>query len=155
VCAPPHDYPNEPWKGLLVEAESAGLPKDGDRMTGRRRPTAQRPIVRVRNCCRRIPSTRVAHTRPTASAWGGAIGRREDLAAALSAVEAGSRYLAVDLIAASVDTRSRLVKVPVPPDWPTLTIGKAEAALEALRHQDFVFLHLEAATMPEHDGDLS
>ena len=33
--------------------------------------------------------------------------------------------------------------------------GKASAAIEALRHQDFVFLHVEASDEAGHDGDLS
>lgn len=32
--------------------------------------------------------------------------------------------------------------------------GKCAAAIEALRHQDFVFLHLEASDEAGHDGDL-
>ena len=31
--------------------------------------------------------------------------------------------------------------------------GKARAAIEALRHEDFVFLHLEASDEAGHDGD--
>lgn len=32
--------------------------------------------------------------------------------------------------------------------------GKAQAALEALKHKDFVFLHIEASDEAGHDGDL-
>ena len=32
--------------------------------------------------------------------------------------------------------------------------GKAQAAIEALRHDDFVFLHVEASDEAGHDGDL-
>ena len=32
--------------------------------------------------------------------------------------------------------------------------GKAQAAIEALKRQDFVFLHLEASDEAGHDGDL-
>ena len=32
--------------------------------------------------------------------------------------------------------------------------GKAQAALDALKHQDFVFLHVEASDEAGHDGDL-
>ena len=32
--------------------------------------------------------------------------------------------------------------------------GKAQAAIEALRHQDFVFVHVEASDEAGHDGDL-
>ena len=33
--------------------------------------------------------------------------------------------------------------------------GKAQAAIEALRHDDFVFLHVEATDEAGHDGDLA
>jgi 2,3-bisphosphoglycerate-independent phosphoglycerate mutase len=32
--------------------------------------------------------------------------------------------------------------------------GKAQAAIEALRHEDFVFVHVEASDEAGHDGDL-
>ena len=32
--------------------------------------------------------------------------------------------------------------------------GKAQAAIEALRHDDFVFVHVEASDEAGHDGDL-
>lgn len=71
-------------------------------------------------------------------------------------IKTGSCISAVDLIRgighyAGLD----IVKVPGATGLADTNYeGKAQAALEALRHQDFVFLHLEASDEAGHDGDL-
>ncbi|MDD2602942.1 MAG: phosphoglycerate mutase, partial [Prevotella sp.] len=72
-------------------------------------------------------------------------------------VKSGSVISAVDLIRgigkyAGLD----VIKVPGATGLANTNYeGKAEAAIEALRKQDFVFLHLEASDEAGHDGDLS
>jgi len=71
-------------------------------------------------------------------------------------IHSGSCISAVDLIRgighyAGLD----VVKVPGATGLSDTNYeGKAQAAIDALRHQDFVFLHLEASDEAGHDGDL-
>ena len=71
-------------------------------------------------------------------------------------VKSGSCISAVDLIRgighyAGLD----IIKVPGATGLADTNYeGQAQAAIEALRHQDFVYLHLEATDEAGHDGDL-
>ena len=71
-------------------------------------------------------------------------------------ITSGSCISAVDLIRgighyAGLD----IVKVPGATGLANTNYeGKAQAAIEALKRQDFVFLHLEASDEAGHDGDL-
>jgi proposed homoserine kinase len=160
VCAPPHDYPNEPWKGLLVKPEEGWADrKDGDRMTGQETADLLNDlIVRSQELLSAHPFNKGrAHQANSIWPWGG--GYRpsmKTLQQLYPQVKAGSCISAVDLIRgigryAGLD----VVKVPGATGLADTNYeGKAEAAIEALRHQDFVFLHLEASDEAGHDGDL-
>ena len=160
VCAPPHDYPNEPWKGLLVKPEEGWADrKDGDRMTGQETADLLNDlIVRSQELLSAHPFNKGrAHQANSIWPWGG--GYRpsmKTLQQLYPQVKAGSCISAVDLIRgigryAGLD----VVKVPGATRLADTNYeGKAEAAIEALRHQDFVFLHLEASDEAGHDGDL-
>ncbi len=160
VCAPPHDYPNEPWKGLLVKPEEGWADrKDGDRMTGQETADLLNDlIVRSQQLLAMHPFNQGrAHQANSIWPWGG--GYRpsmKTLQQLYPQVKAGSCISAVDLIRgigryAGLD----VVKVPGATGLADTNYeGKAAAAIEALRHQDFVFLHLEASDEAGHDGDL-
>jgi 2,3-bisphosphoglycerate-independent phosphoglycerate mutase len=160
VCAPPHDYPNEPWKGLLVKPEEGWADrKDGDRMIGQETADLLNDlIVRSQELLSAHPFNKGrAHQANSIWPWGG--GYRpsmKTLQQLYPQVKAGSCISAVDLIRgigryAGLD----VVKVPGATGLADTNYeGKAEAAIEALRHQDFVFLHLEASDEAGHDGDL-
>lgn len=160
VCAPPHDYPNEPWKGLLVKPEEGWADrKDGDRMTGQETADLLNDlIVRSQELLSAHPFNKGrAHQANSIWPWGG--GYRpsmKTLQQLYPQVKAGSCISAVDLIRgigryAGLD----VVKVPGATGLADTNYeGKAEAAIEALRHQDFVFLHMEASDEAGHDGDL-
>lgn len=160
VCAPPHDYPNEPWKGLLVKPEEGWADrKDGDRMTGQETADLLNDlIVMSQELLSAHPFNKGrAHQANSIWPWGG--GYRpsmKTLQQLYPQVKAGSCISAVDLIRgigryAGLD----VVKVPGATGLADTNYeGKAEAAIEALRHQDFVFLHLEASDEAGHDGDL-
>ena len=160
VCAPPHDYPNEPWKGLLVKPEEGWADrKDGDRMTGQETADLLNDlIVRSQQLLAMHPFNQGrAHQANSIWLWGG--GYRpsmKTLQQLYPQVKAGSCISAVDLIRgigryAGLD----VVKVSGATGLADTNYeGKAAAAIEALRHQDFVFLHLEASDEAGHDGDL-
>jgi 2,3-bisphosphoglycerate-independent phosphoglycerate mutase len=102
VCAPPHDYPNEPWKGLLVKPEEGWADrKDGDRMTGQETADLLNDlIVRSQELLSAHPFNKGrAHQANSIWPWGG--GYRpsmKTLQQLYPQVKAGSCISAVDLI---------------------------------------------------------
>lgn len=161
VCAPPHDHPNEPWKQLLVKPEEGWADrKDGTRMTGQETADLINDLI--------IKSQKLLSAHPfnkdrkdkANSIWpwgGGYRPNMKPLQQLYPQIKTGSCISAVDLIRgigyyAGLD----IVKVPGATGLADTNYeGKAQAAIEALRHQDFVFLHLEASDEAGHDGDLN
>ena len=144
VCAPPHDHPNEEWRPLLVKPEEGWTDRhDGDRMT------AQETADLINDL--------ILHSQNSIWPWsGGYRPSMKTLQELFPQIHSGSCISAVDLIRgighyAGLD----VVKVPGATGLSDTNYeGKAQAAIDALRHQDFVFLHLEASDEAGHDGDL-
>lgn len=160
VCAPPHDYPNEEWRGLMVKPEDGWADRrDGDRMTAQETADLLNDlIVKSQALLAAHPFNQGrAHQANSIWPWGG--GYRpsmETLQQRYPQVKAGSCISAVDLIR-GIGRYAGLEVIEVPGATglaDTNYEGKAAAAIEALRHQDFVFLHLEASDEAGHDGDL-
>lgn len=164
VCSPPHDHPDQPWEPLLVQPEAGydNVPEPG-RMTARetadlinrlirqsQQLLAQHPI----NIARRAAGHDEAN-----SIWPWSPGYRPSMrtiAEMYPQVRRGSVISAVDLIK-GIGHYAGLNIVEVEGAtglYDTNYEGKAVAAIEALRHEDFVFLHLEASDEAGHDGDL-
>lgn len=175
VCAPPHDHPNEEWAGLMVKPEEGwedkhepitgpdGKPTGEVRMTARETAALlNKLILESQKLLREHPYNvdKVANNgRPANSIWpwsGGYRPSMEKLSDIYPQIKSGSCISAVDLIRgighyAGLD----IVKVPGATGLADTNYeGKAAAAIEALRHQDFVYLHLEASDEAGHDGDL-
>lgn len=163
VCAPPHDHPGEEWRPLLVEAET-NAPNESGRMTAEA--TADllnRLILRSQEVLATHPfnlARAERGQRQANSIWpwsGGYRPHMQTLAQLYPQVKSGSVISAVDLIRgighyAGLD----IVKVEGATGlWDTNYEGKAKAAIEALKTQDFVFLHVEASDEAGHDGDLN
>ena len=160
VCAPPHDHPNEEWRPLLVKPEVEWADRhDGDRMT------AQETADLVNDLILRSQQLLMEHpfnqgrAEKANSIWpwsGGYRPSMKTLQELFPQIHSGSCISAVDLIRgighyAGLD----VVKVPGATGLSDTNYeGKAQAAIDALRHQDFVFLHLEASDEAGHDGDL-
>lgn len=162
VCAPPHDHPNEPWEKLLVKAED-NAPVEPGRMTAEE--TAElinRLIIESQQILSAHPFNlnRAAKGERQANSiwpWGG--GYRpsmQPLTQLYPQVKSGTVISAVDLIRGighyagleivNVEGATGLAN--------TNYEGKAQAAIEALQHDDFVFVHVEATDEAGHDGDL-
>jgi len=159
VCAPPHDHPGEPWRPLLVKSEEGWQDKhDGERMTGGE--TAALLNNLIMKSQELLADSKLAEAEGRAlSIWpwsGGYRPSMQTLAELYPQVKSGSVISAVDLIRgighyAGLD----IVKVEGATGLANTNYeGKAAAAIEALRSQDFVFLHLEATDEAGHDGDL-
>ena len=175
VCAPPHDHPDEPWRPLLIQSEPGwedvrepicgadGKPTGELRLTGNE--TAEllnNLILKSQTLLEAHPfnQNKVAHhQRPANSIWpwgGGYRPMMDTLMQMYPQIKSGSVISAVDLIRgighyAGLD----VIKVPGATGLANTNYeGKAQAAIEALRRQDFVYVHLEATDEAGHDGDL-
>ncbi|WP_298454093.1 cofactor-independent phosphoglycerate mutase [uncultured Prevotella sp.] len=164
ICSPPHDHPNEQWKELMVKAEPGWEERhDGDRMTGNE--TAElinELILKSQELLNNHPFNikRTIKGKDTANSiwpWGG--GYRPDIKKLIDIypqIKKGSVISAVDLIRGiGYYAGLNIIKVEGATGLSDTNYeGKAEAALQALKTDDFVFLHLEASDEAGHDGDL-
>lgn len=162
VCAPPHDHPNEPWEKLLVKAED-NAPVEPGRMTAEETAKlSNRLIIESQQILSAHPFNRnraAKGERQANSIWpwgGGYRPSMQPLTQLYPQIKSGTVISAVDLIRGighyaglkivSVEGATGLAN--------TNYEGKAQAAIEALQHDDFVFVHVEATDEAGHDGDL-
>ena len=163
VCAPPHDHPNEPWKPLLVKPEIASVEEADGRMSAQE--TAELIndlILKSQQLLAEHPlnKARIAQGRDSAnSIWPWSGGYRPNMKTLMQqypAIKTGSVISAVDLIRGIGHYAGlRVVDVEGATGLSDTNYeGKAQAAIDALKNEDFVFLHLEASDEAGHDGDL-
>ena len=162
VCAPPHDHPNEEWRGLLVKAEE-NAPAEADRMTPQE--TADlinEMILKSQDLLARHPfnlERAKRGERQANSIWpwsGGYRPSMETLMQQYPQVKSGTVISAVDLIRGIGHYAGlKIVEVEGATGLADTNYeGKAQAAIEALEKDDFVFVHVEASDEAGHDGDL-
>ncbi|MBP5277388.1 MAG: cofactor-independent phosphoglycerate mutase [Prevotella sp.] len=173
ICAPPHDHPNDPWRALLVQPEPGWEDKkeeytdeNGDRherMTARETAALLNDlIISSQQFLPELPYNRMRirqGERPANSIWpwsGGYRPKMHTLMEQYPQIHSGSVISAVDLIKgighyAGLD----IIEVEGATGLADTNYeGKAAAAIDALRKQDFVFVHVEATDEAGHDGDL-
>lgn len=166
VCAPPHDHPDEPWRELLVKPEPGYREQDDpvktDLTAAATASLLNGMILRSQELLAKHPLNirRAAQGQPTASTiWPWSPGYRpsmDTLGQRFAQISRGAVISAVDLIR-GIGHYAGLRKVIVPGATglaDTNYEGKARAAIDALRTDDFVFLHIEASDEAGHDGDL-
>ena len=162
VCAPPHDHPNEPWRQLLVKAEE-NAPVEPGRMTAQE--TAELIndlILKSQELLSKHPynlAKAAQGERQANSIWpwsGGYRPSMQTLQEQYPQVKSGTVISAVDLIRGIGHYAGlKIVEVEGATGLADTNYeGKAQAAIEALRHDDFVFVHVEASDEAGHDGDL-
>lgn len=172
-CAPPHDHPNEEWKGLLpkpaVSDDMAHPADDANKETenGTLSPQATAAlltelILKSQELLPRHPLNieRAQNgQRQANSIWpwsGGYRPSMQTLMEMFPQVKSGAVISAVDLIR-GIGHYAGLRNIIVEGATglaDTNYEGKAHAAIEALKTDDFVFLHVEASDEAGHDGDL-
>lgn len=158
-CAPPHDHPGAPWRDLTVRPEYGWEErKEEGRMSARE--TADllnRLIVDSQQCLSKVKPLPNRNERLSIWPWGG--GYRPDmepLCMIYPQIKSGAVISAVDLIR-GIGHYAGLRTIMVNGATglaDTNYEGKAQAALDALHTDDFVFLHVEASDEAGHDGDL-
>ena len=166
VCAPPHDHPNEEWKPLLVKAQDLG---DLDSLGDHRRLSPQQTadllnelILKSQELLAEHPYNKAKAAkgeRQANSIWpwsGGYRPSMETLMAQYPQVKSGAVISAVDLIRGIGHYAGlRIIEVEGATGLADTNYeGKAQAAIEALKRDDFVFVHVEASDEAGHDGDL-
>ena len=159
TCAPPHDHPNEEWKPLLVKPEEGYTEYNSDRMTPQATADLLNDlIIKSQSLLANHPFNR-QRTEKANSIWPWSGGYRPSMSTLMQLypdIKSGSVISAVDLIRgighyAGLD----IIKVPGATGLANTNYeGKASAVIEALKKQDFVFLHIEASDEAGHDGDL-
>lgn len=164
TCTPPHDHPNEPWKSLLVKPQEGWEDvREVGRMTARETATLLNELIMKSQevlSAHPLNKQRVAEGKLQANSiwpWGG--GYRpamKTLSQLYPGVQSGSVISAVDLIR-GIGCYAGLRNIVVAGAtglYDTNYEGKVAATIEALKNDDFVFLHIEASDEAGHDGDL-
>ncbi len=163
-CAPPHDHPNEEWRGLLVKPEEgcAETAAEGQMTPQETADLLNDLILRSQQLLAEHPINKERAERGADTAnsiWPWSAGYRpsmETLGEMFPEVKRGSVISAVDLIR-GIGHYAGLRNIIVEGATglaDTNYEGKAQAAIEALKTDDFVFLHIEASDEAGHDGDL-
>ena len=154
VCAPPHDHPNEEWHPLLVKAEIPEAQKTADLINDLILRSQELLAKHPYNLAKAAKGERQAN-----SIWPWSGGYRPEMQTLMQQypqVKTGAVISAVDLIQGIGKYAGlRIIKVPGATGLADTNYeGKAQAAIEALKQDDFVFVHVEATDEAGHDGDL-
>ena len=162
VCAPPHDHPNEAWRPLLVKAEENAPVEEGRKTAQETADLLNDLILRSQELLAKHPynlEKAAKGERQANSIWPWSGGYRPSMQTLMEKypqVKSGTVISAVDLIRGIGHYAGlKIVEVPGATGLANTNYeGKAQAAIEALRHEDFVFVHVEASDEAGHDGDL-
>ena len=167
VCAPPHDHPNEEWRGLLVKPETTVV---SDSVADKSRLSPQQTADLINDLILKSQELLAKHPfnqaraqrgeRQANSIWPWSGGYRPSMQTLMQQypqVKSGTVISAVDLIRGIGHYAGlKIVEVPGATGLANTNYeGKAQAAIDALKHDDFVFVHVEASDEAGHDGDLA
>ena len=165
VCAPPHDHPNEEWRPLLVKPALADSvsPADTNRLTPQETSDLINDLIlKSQELLAKHPynlAKAAKGERQANSIWPWSGGYRpcmQTLMQQYPQIKSGAVISAVDLIQGIGKYAGlRIIKVPGATGLANTNYeGKAQAAIDALKTDDFVFVHVEATDEAGHDGDI-
>ena len=154
ICNPPHDHPNEEWKPLLVKAEIPEAQETADLINHLILKSQELLPKHPFNIAKAAKGERQAN-----SIWPWSGGYRPSMQTLMEQypqVKTGAVISAVDLIQGIGRYAGlRIIKVPGATGLADTNYeGKAQAAIDAMQTDDFVFVHVEATDEAGHDGDL-
>ena len=153
ICTPPHDVPGQPFKDLMIKA-----------VTPEAEPTAQLLndlILRSQEILAKHPVNlkRIAQGKdPANSIWPWSPGYRpqmQPISSVYPSIKSSSVISAVDLIK-GIGHYAGMKVIDVEGAtglFDTNYEGKAQAAIDALKTDDFVYLHVEAPDEAGHEGN--
>ena len=154
-CTPPHDVPLQPFRPLMVKAEVPEAQATADLVNDL--------ILRSQALLAEHPlnKQRIAEGKdPANSIWPWSFGNRphmRPLSEMYPTLQRGSVISAVDLIN-GIGYYAGLRRIAVEGAtglYDTNYENKAAAALEALKTDDLVYLHIEASDEAGHEGDVA
>lgn len=164
-CTPPHDVPLKPWRPLLVKPDLEGEKKAGKTTRLSATETAELLNLLIQKSQELLAqhpynAQRIAEGKdPANSIWPWAGGYRPHmmpLTTTFPQIKKGAVITAVDLIR-GIGSLAGLRVIDVKGAtglYDTNYEGKAQAAINALKTGDFVYMHIEASDEAGHDGDL-
>ncbi|MBN9301579.1 MULTISPECIES: cofactor-independent phosphoglycerate mutase [Dysgonomonas] len=151
-CTAPHDVTGTPYKEVLIKGETAEAQETADYLN--------QLIIKSQELLKDHPvnKKRIAEGKdPANSIWPWSPGYRPQMQTLqeLFGIKSGSVISAVDLIMGiGVYAGLKLIHVEGATGlYDTNYEGKAQAAIEALKKDDFVYLHIEASDEAGHEGD--
>lgn len=153
-CTPPHDVPLQPFRPLMIKAKVSDAQETAELLNElilkSQQILADHPINRKRMAEGKDPAN---------SIWPWSPGYRPAMQTMqeMYGFKQGSVISAVDLIRGiGVYAGLKVIEVEGATGlYDTNYEGKAQAALEALKTDDFVYLHVEASDEAGHEGDVS
>ncbi|GAB6013223.1 cofactor-independent phosphoglycerate mutase [Viscerimonas tarda] len=151
-CTPPHDVPGTPFEDVLIKATDKKAEATADYLNAL--------ILKSQELLKNHPVNlkRIAEGKdPANSIWPWSPGYRPQMQTLqeLFGIKNGSAISAVDLIM-GIGVYAGLKPIHVEGAtglYDTNYEGKAQAAIKALKTDDFVFLHIEASDEAGHEGD--
>lgn len=153
-CTPPHDVPLQPFHPLLIKPEVAEAQETADLLN--------ELILKSQEILESHPinQKRIAAGKdPANSIWPWSPGYRPAMHTLqeMYGIKQGAVISAVDLIRGiGVYAGLKVIDVKGATGlYDTNYEGKAQAALEALKTNDFVYLHVEASDEAGHEGDVN
>ncbi|MBF0649000.1 cofactor-independent phosphoglycerate mutase [Dysgonomonas sp. GY75] len=151
-CTAPHDVTGTPFRDVLIKPETPEAKESADYLN--------QLILKSQELLKDHPvnKKRIAEGKdPANSIWPWSPGYRPQMQTLqeLFGIKSGSVISAVDLIMGiGVYAGLKLIHVKGATGlWNTNYEGKAQAAIEALKNDDFVYLHIEASDEAGHEGD--
>lgn len=162
-CAPPHDHPNEEWKGLLVKPINNATDEHPTLLSAQETADLLNDLILKSQPlldAHIYNKERAKEGKLTAnSIWpwsGGYRPSMQPITSIYPQIKSGAVITAVDLIR-GIGHYAGLRTINVKGATglaDTNYEGKAQAAIEVLKTDDFVFVHVEASDEAGHDGDL-
>ncbi|MEI6276568.1 MAG: cofactor-independent phosphoglycerate mutase [Prolixibacteraceae bacterium] len=152
ICAPPHDVPGKKYEPLLPKAANDSAQSTAlllNELISRSNELLENHPVNL--------ARKLAGKEPANSIWPWSPGYKPAMKSLkeMFGIRHGAVISAVDLIQGiGVYAGLDVIKVPGATGlYDTNYEGKAEAAIEALKDHDFVYLHVEASDEAGHEGD--
>lgn len=151
-CTPPHDVTGTPFSEVLIKSETSEARESADYLN--------ELILKSQELLKDHPINlkRISEGKdPANSIWPWSPGYRPQMQTLqeLYGIKSGSVISAVDLIMGiGVYAGLKLIHVEGATGlYDTNYEGKAQAAIDALKNDDFVYLHIEASDEAGHEGD--
>ena len=152
-CTPPHDVPGTPFKDVLVRADVPEAQATADLLNDlilrSQKILSEHPVNKARVAAGKDPAN---------SIWPWSAGYRPKMKTLLETygLKSGAVISAVDLIK-GIGVYAGLKPIEVEGAtglFDTNYEGKMQATLDALKENDFVYLHIEASDEAGHEGNV-